>query len=77
MTQPNPPTLKNQPNLGGWAGSSWFWLVGGFAAHRNPLAMEINLTLWIREKELKNSNKYDFKQKYLQTLALNKHVRIC
>ena len=35
--------------------------------------MEINYTLKIRENELKNTNKYDFKQKYLHTLAPNKH----
>ena len=33
LTQPNPPSLKNQPNLVGWVGLGRFWQVGGLATH--------------------------------------------
>ena len=28
ITQPNPPSPKNRPNLTGWVGSGRFWQVG-------------------------------------------------
>ena len=33
VTQPNPPSLKNRPNLAGWVGVGRVWRVGGFFAH--------------------------------------------
>ena len=37
VTQPNPPSLKNQPNPAGWVGLGRVWQVGGFFAHPYPI----------------------------------------
>ena len=33
VTQPNPPSPKNRPNLAGWVGLGQVWQVDGFSAH--------------------------------------------
>ena len=33
VTQPNPSSPKNRPNLVGWVGLGRFWPVGGLTAH--------------------------------------------